>query len=151
MEDIKLDMQPLKLLINKIRDTSRDTSGIRGAPQIGKIYRSGNSQLFGVMWQSSEGKPYYQGRPTIGIQNLVHLYYDPDTCEIVNHLPGQKPDVDEFLNEDELNFVKLCYNEEGYLKIDLNEFQRGKLQEVLRHIAYQKFLNAINVIEQPQT
>jgi hypothetical protein len=150
-ENIKLDMQPLKLLINKIRDTSRDTSGIRGAPQLGKIYRSGNCQLFGVMWQSSEGKPHYQGRPIIGIQNLVHQYFDPDTCELINNLPGKKPDIDEFLDIDEVDFVKLCYNETGSLKLDLNEFQCSKLQEIFRQIAYQQFLNTVNQIEQPET
>lgn len=149
MENIKLDMQPLKLLVRKIRDTLRDTSGIRGAPQIGKIYRSGNCQLFGIMWQSSEGKPHYQGRPIIGIQNLVHQYFDPDTCELINNIPDKKPDIEDFLDSDEINFVNLCYNEERNLKLDLNEFQRGKLQEILSQIAYKKFLNDVNLIEQP--
>ena len=91
MADVKLNMQPLQLLIRKIRDISLDTSGIRGAPQIGKIYRSGNSKLFGVMWQSSEGKPHFQSRPVLGIQNMVHQYFDPDTCELINDCPVSNP------------------------------------------------------------
>ncbi|MDF0553263.1 hypothetical protein [Kamptonema sp. UHCC 0994] len=150
MADIQLNMQPLKLLIRKIRDISRATSGIRGAPQIGKIYRSGNSKLFGVMWQSIEGKPHYQSRPVLGIQNMVHQYFDPDTCELINNCPGRKPDVGDFLNEDEQVFISLCYNEDDDLKLDLNEFQRGKLQEILRQVAYKHFLNTVTMIEQPE-
>jgi hypothetical protein len=143
-------MQPLKLLISKIRDTSRNTSGIRGAPQIGKVYRSGNSKLFGVMWQSIQGKPHYQSRPVLGIQNFVHQYFDPDTCELINDCPGRKPDVGDFLTEDEQVFISLCYNEDDDLKLDLNEFQRGKLQEILRQVAYKHFLNTVTMIEQPE-
>ena len=148
--DIKLNMQPLKLLIRKIRDISGDTSGIRGAPQIGKVYRSGNSKLFGVMWQSIEGKPHYQSRPVLSIQNMVHQYFDPDTCELINDCPGRKPDLGNFLNKDEQAFISLCYNEDDDLKLDLNEFQRGKLQEILRQVAYKHFLNTVTMIEQPE-
>jgi hypothetical protein len=142
--NIKLNMQPLQLLIRKIRDISRDTSGIRGAPQIGKVYRSGNSKLFGVMWQSSEGKPHFQSRPVLGIQNMVHQYFDPDTCELINDCPNKQPNLSDFLNEDEQGFISLCYNADGDLKLDLNEFQRGKLQEILRQVAYKQFLNAVS-------
>jgi len=147
---IKLDMQPLQLLIRKIRDPFPDTSGIRGAPQIGKVYRSGNSKLFGVMWQSSEGKPHFQSRPVLGIQNMVHQYFDPDTCELINDCPGKKPNISELLNEDEQGFISLCYTAEGDLKLDLNEFQRGKLQEILRQVAYEQFLNAVTLTDLPE-
>ncbi len=148
--DIKLDMQPLKLLIRKIRDISRDTSQISGAPQIGKIYRSGNSKLFGVMWKSSDGKPHYQSRPVIGIQNMVHQYFDPDTCELIKDCPEKQPDLSELLEKDEMQFVSSCYSESADLKIDLNEFQRGRLQEILRQVAYKQFLNPVNFIGQPE-
>ena len=150
IKDIKLDMQPLKLLINKIRDTSLLSSGIRGAPQIGKVYRSGNCKVFGIQWQSSNGKPHYQGRPIVGIQNLVHQYFDPDTCELINNLPDKKPDIVKFLHNDEISFVNLCYNEVDNLKVDLNEFQRGKLHEILRQVAYEQFLTAVKIIEQTE-
>ncbi|MEH1852188.1 MAG: hypothetical protein V7L11_10985 [Nostoc sp.] len=150
IKDIKLDMQPLKLLINKIRDTSLLSSGIRGAPQIGKVYRSGNCKVFGVLWQSSNGKPHYQGRPIVGIQNLVHQYFDPDTCELINNLPDKKPDIVKFLHNDEISFINLCYNEVDNLKVDLNEFQRGKLHEILRQVAYEQFLTAVKIIEQTE-
>ncbi|MEH2140984.1 type I restriction-modification system subunit M [Nostoc sp.] len=150
MKDIKLDMQPLKLLINKIRDTSLPSSSIRGAPQIGKVYRSGNCKVFGILWQSSNGKPHYQGRPIVGIQNLVHQYFDPDTCELINNLPDKKPDIVKFLHNDEISFVNLCYNEVDNLKVDLNEFQRGKLHEILRQVAYEQFLIAVKIIEQTE-
>lgn len=141
--NIKLDMQPLQLLIRKIRDISRETSGIRGAPQIGKVYRSGNSKLFGVMWQSSEGKPHFQSRPVLGIQNMVHQYFDPDTCELINDCPSKQPNLSDLLNEDEQGFISVCYTAGGDLKLDLNEFHRGKLQEILRQVAYKQFLNAV--------
>lgn len=148
--DIKLNMQPLQLLIRKIRDISPDTSGIRGAPQIGKVYRSGNSKLFGVMWQSSEGKPHFQSRPVLGIQNMVHQYFDPDTCELINDCPGKQPNISDFLNENEQLFINLCYTAEGNLKLDLNEFQCGKLQEILRQVAYKQFLNAVTITDLPE-
>lgn len=148
--DIKLNMQPLQLLIRKIRDTSSDTTGIRGAPQIGKVYRSGNSRLFGVMWQSSEGKPHFQSRPVLGIQNRVHQYFDPDTCELINDCPSKQPHISDLLNEDEQGFVNLCYTDEGDLKLDLNEFHRGKLQEILRQVAYKQFLNTVTLTDLPE-
>lgn len=149
MESVKLDMQPLKLLINKVRNTN--FSGISGAPQIGKIYRSGNSKLFGVMWQSSDGQPHYHGRPVIGIQNQVHQYFDPDTCELLSDLPDKRLDFDEYLNAEEKEFVQFCYSTDDNLKLDLNEFQRGKLQEILRQVAYKKFLNQTKIIEPLET
>ena len=147
---IKLNMQPLQLLIRKIRDISRETSGIRGAPQIGKVYRSGNSKLFGVMWQSSEGKPHFQSRPVLGIQNMVHQYFDPDTCELINDCPSKHPNLSDLLSEDEQGFISLCYTADGDLKLDLNEFQRGKLQEILRQVAYKQFLNAVTPTDLPE-
>lgn len=143
-------MQPLQLLIRKIRDIRPETSSIRGAPQIGKVYRSGNSKLFGVMWQSSEGKPHFQSLPVLGIQNTVHQYFDPDTCELVNDCPGKQPNISELLNENEQLFINLCYTTEGDLKLDLNEFQRGKLQEILRQVAYKQFLNAVIITDLPE-
>ncbi len=148
--DIKLNMQPLQILIDKIRDTSRDTSGISGAPQIGKVYRSGNSKLFGVMWQSSDGKPHFQSRPVLGIQNMVHQYFDPDTCELINDCPDKQPNISDHLNKDEREFISNCYSEECDIKLDLNEFQHGKLQEILRQVAYKQFLNAISLNDLPE-
>jgi len=146
--NINLNMQPLQLLIRKIRDISRETSGIRGAPQIGKVYRSGNSKLFGVMWQSSEGKPHFQSRPVLSIQNMVYQYFDPDTCELINDCPSKQPNLSDLLNEDEQGFISRCYTADGDLKLDLNEFQHGKLQEILRQVAYKQFLNAVTQSEQ---
>jgi hypothetical protein len=148
--DIQLGMQPLQLLIRKIRDISSDTTYIRGAPQIGKIYRSGNSKLFGVMWQSSEGKPHFKSRPVMGIQNMVHQYFDPDTCELINNFPSRQPDISDLLNEDEQQFISRCYTTEGDLKLDLDEFQSSKLQEILRQVAYQQFLNPVAVTDLPE-
>lgn len=147
--DIKLNMQPLKLLIDKIRDTDpRKTSGIRGAPQIGKIYRSGNTKLFGVMWKSIDGgKPHFQSRPVLGLQNMVHQYFDPDTCELINDCPGKLPAASDFLTKDEQQFVALCYDSKNDLKIDLSEFQHGKLQEILKQLAYKQFLNAVSSVD----
>lgn len=143
--NIALNMQPLQLLIAKIRDSSSlDTSGIRGAPQIGKVYRSGNAKLFGVMWQSSEGKAHFQSRPVLGLQNMVHQYFDPDTCELINDCPGKRPDTSDFLTTEEQGFVSICYTAEGDLRLDLNEFQQGKLQEILKQVAYKQFLNAVS-------
>jgi hypothetical protein len=150
-EEIRLNMQLLSLLIRKIRDTTtRDTSGIQGAPQIGKVYRSGNSRLFGVMWQSIDGKPHFQSRPVLGIQNMVHQYFDPDTCELINDCPGKQPNISDLLNEAEQRFINLCYTPEGDLKLDLNEFQCGKLQEILRQVAYKQFLNVVIMTDLPE-
>lgn len=148
--DIKLGMQPLQLLIRKIRDISHDTTYIQGAPQIGKVYRSGNTKLFGVMWQSSEGKPHFQSRPVLGIQNMVHQYFDPDTCELINDCPSKQPNLSDLLNEDEQGIISLCYTADGDLRLDLNEFQRGKLQEILRQVAYKQFLNAVTSTNLPE-
>ncbi len=102
------------------------------------------------MWQSSEGKPHFQSQPVLGIQNMVHQYFDPDTCELINDCPSKQPNISDLLNEDEQRFIKSCYTPEGDLKLDLNEFRRGKLQEILRQVAYKKFLNAVTMTELPE-
>jgi hypothetical protein len=77
--------------------------------------RHGNAKLFGVMWQSVQGKPYFQSRPVMGIQNMTHQYFDPDTCELINDCPDRQPNLSDFLDEVEQGFVNLCY-ENGVLK-----------------------------------
>ncbi|WP_322727071.1 hypothetical protein [Nostoc sp. ChiQUE01b] len=63
---------------------------------------------------------------------------------------SKKLDIVKFLHNDEISFVNLCYNEVDNLKVDLNEFQRGKLHEILRQVAYEQFLTAVKIIEQTE-
>ena len=53
-----LDMEPLKVVTIMSRNKPEFTT-VAGAIQIAKVYRSGHSEFFGVMWESIKGKPYF--------------------------------------------------------------------------------------------
>ena len=59
-QDDKLDMEPLKVLIDICRD--HDERYVDGSIQIAKVYKSGVSEFFGIYWPSIDGHPHFQGR-----------------------------------------------------------------------------------------
>jgi hypothetical protein len=56
-----LDMEPLQVLAQMSRDTE-NYHPRGGAIQIAKIYQSGSSEFFGIMWLSVKGAPTFLGR-----------------------------------------------------------------------------------------
>ena len=137
--DDRLNMEPLTVLIDMSRDTG--VYEVDGALQIGKVYQSGNSEFFGVMWPSVGGSPYFLGKkypkhtkPKVG-------YYDPDTCELIDELlPKSLVNLDDFGNSEDFDFLQTCYSQEGhFLKLTISEQERDRLIGIFREHSYRTF------------
>jgi len=135
-----LDMEPLAVLVEMSRN--RDVYDVDGALQIGKIYRSGTSEFFGIMWPSVKGAPTFLGK-TYGIYNKPRVkYFDPDTCEMIeDEIPKYLINIESFNDFGDYEFLKSCYSQEdNYLKSDLPEKERDRLISFFRDYAYRAFL-----------
>ena len=138
-QDEKLDMEPLRVLI----DMSRDT-GIRevdGPIQIAKVYKSGTSELFGMYWQE---KPHFQAR-TFAKHNKPDVrYFDPETLTLSeDQLPTVIEDLTHFSQLEDFEFICSCYGEDGGLKEDLSDNDRERLISVFHEAAYQSFIDTM--------
>ena len=78
----ELDMEPLSVLVQMSRDdTAYPTVG--GALQIGKVYRSGRNEFFGILWPSeSDGRPHFLGKPINPYDAPPIRFMDPDTANV---------------------------------------------------------------------
>jgi hypothetical protein len=135
----RIDMEPLKVLLKMVRDTSYDT--IDGSIQLAKIYPPGMTEFFGVMWPNERGKRTFLGRDVSTDYNPFVRFIDPETAEIIgDSLPGKLNEV----NKDDFGihyeFVSDCYPERK-LKADLSERNRKRLRAIFRDIAYKKYVN----------
>ncbi|MDJ0736191.1 MAG: hypothetical protein QNJ47_19360 [Nostocaceae cyanobacterium] len=142
--DDKLDMEPLKILIEMARDKS--IREVDGAIQIGKIYKSGASEFFGIYWKSIQEKPHFQGR-AFDFHNKPDVrYFDPDTLTIIeDKLPNIIEDLSQFNHLDDFKFISSCY-ENGCLKENISENEREKLINVFREAAYQSWIDNLKTV-----
>ncbi len=138
--DGKLDMEPLSVLVEICRDkTIRE---VDGALQIGKVYKSGTTEFFGVMWQSVEGNPTFLGKIYDKHYKPRVRYFDPDTCEIIEEsIPKSLANIEDFNGTNDYDFLKTCYSQEdNFLKQDLSERERVKLISMFHEHSYGQFL-----------
>ena len=143
IQDDPIDMEPLRIL----RDIALDSKirEVDGSLQIAKVYRSNRVEFFGVYWESSKGKPCFQGREYNEINKPLVRYINPDTFEILeSDLPEKLVDITEEVYGDNINFVTDCYNEEGYLKADLPEKSKHLLRSIFKDVAYRLFVKSQN-------
>ena len=135
----KLDMEPLRVLSSISLD-----KGIRevdGSLQIAKVYKSNRIEFFGIYWESSKGKPCFQGREYNEINKPLVRYFDPDTFEIIeSDLPNKLSNITEDVYLDDFDFVKDCYDEFGFLKNQLTEKSKHKLRLIFKEVAYRQFI-----------
>lgn len=137
--DDNLDMEPLKALISISRDGA--IREVNGAIQIGKVYRSGTTEFFGIMWPSTNGTPHFLGREFTEHNKPKMRYFDPDTLEIIEkHLPKRLDEQMSLEEHPDYRFITECYPE-GQLKSDLGEFEKEKLIKIFREYSYDYFLN----------
>jgi hypothetical protein len=142
IQDDKMDMEPLKILIEMARDQSIRT--VDGAIQIAKVYKSGTSEFFGIHWPSSIGKPHFQGRGFTSHSKPDVRYFDPDTLTLIeDKLPNIIEDLTQFSHLEDFEFIRTCYGTEGSLREDLLELDRERLIYVFREAAYQHFIEDI--------
>lgn len=139
-QDDPIDMEPLKIL----RDISLN-KGIRevdGSLQIAKVYKSNRTEFFGIYWESSKGKPCFQGREYNEINKPLVRYFNPDTFEIIeSDLPNKLYNISEEVYLDNFDFVQSCFDESGFLKDNLSERSKHELRLIFKDVAYRQFLN----------
>jgi hypothetical protein len=132
------DMEPLLVLAEMSRDQNLYRP-IGGALQIAKVYQSGTSEFFGIMWPSAAGKPTFLGRLLPEHAASTVRLFDPDNATLIEDgLPESLVSPDQDLYGGEYDFVLDCYPE-GQLKFDLPEKKRLKLKKVIQQAAYKKY------------
>lgn len=134
------DMEPLQVLTQMSR-SDPDFGSIGGALQIAKVYQSGTSEFFGVMWPSLDGgQPHLLGRPVPEHDLPSVRLLDPDTAALIeDSLPDTLVDIDADLFGHEHDFVLECYPN-AQLKPDLSEMKQKRLLKAIRTAAYKKYL-----------
>jgi hypothetical protein len=143
LQDDKMDMEPLQILIEMSRDKSIRT--VDGAIQIAKVYKSGTSEFFGVNWPSRDGKPHFQGRSFTAHGKPEVRYFDPDTLALIeDKLPNIIEDLTQFSHLEDFEFIGACYGVDGSLRDDLLDLERERLIYVFREAAYQHFIEDIS-------
>ncbi|MEM9834281.1 MAG: hypothetical protein AAF944_26850 [Bacteroidota bacterium] len=138
-QDDPIDMEPLRIL----KDISLN-KGIRevdGSLQIAKIYQSNRTEFFGIYWESSKGKPCFQGREYNEINKPLVRYFDPDTFEVLeSDLPNKLSNITEEVYQDDCETVRECYDDKGHLKDALSEKQKHTLRLIFKEVAYRQFI-----------
>lgn len=144
--DSKLNMEPLFIL----RDIALDNNirEVGGSLQIAKVYKSGRSEFFGILWPSSIGKPYFQGREYSEYTKPKVRYIDPDTCELIIHdLPQTINNLSEIDFGNNSGFVTDCYPE-GKLRKNITDRENQMLKSIFQDIAYTNFLSLMDITEE---
>lgn len=138
--DSKLNMEPLRVLSSISLD--KEIREVDGSLQIAKIYKSNRTEFFGIYWESSKGKPCFQGREYNEISKPLVRYFDPDTFEIIeSDLPNKLSSITEELYLDDYEFVKGCFEENGFLKDRLPEKSKHTLRLIFKEVAYRQFIS----------
>ncbi|MEZ5045335.1 MAG: hypothetical protein R2828_35900 [Saprospiraceae bacterium] len=135
----KLDMEPLRILCGISLDkTIRE---VDGSLQIAKVYKSNRTEFFGIYWESSKGKPCFQGREYSEINKPLVRYFNPDTFEIIeSDLPDKLYNISEEVYLDNYEFVQSCFDETGFLRENLSEKTKHELRLIFKDVAYRQFL-----------
>ena len=140
--DAPLDMEPLKVLAIMARD-KKNYNSIEGALQVAKVYASGTSEFFGVMWPSIDGKPSFLGRELALSNKPPVKYIDPDTAEVIEvPLPIKISSIDEDEFGAEFEFVQSCVDDDFNIKESLEAHERHRLTLVLKDVAYKRFIKS---------
>jgi hypothetical protein len=136
---MKLDMEPLKILRTAALDP--DIRGIGGSLQIAKVYKSNKTEFLGIYWHSIKGKPYFQGREYNEITKPLVRYYDPDTFTIIeSDLPNKLINISEEDYKNHFEFVKSCYDENGFIRDDISEKSKHQLSLIFKDVAFRQFI-----------
>lgn len=144
--DSKFDMEPLRVLSSISLD--KGITAVDGSLQIAKIYKSNRTEFFGIYWESSKGKPCFQGREYNEINKPLVRYFDPDTFEVLeSDLPNKLNNISEEEYQNDYEFVKDCYDEDGNLKETVSEKKKHTLRLIFKDVAYRQFMNKQEQLE----
>ncbi len=144
-------MEPFMVLSRMARDSGNYRS-IDGALQVAKVYESGSTEFFGVMWPSVKGSHTFLGRDLNPYIKPQIKFIDPDSGVVlglalpakINNLTPEL--ISKIKNEDfgaEYEFIAECYPG-GVQKPDLSEKQKEMLLAIFKDNSYKKFLEAIS-------
>jgi len=142
-----LDMEPF-LVLSRMARNSSDFRSIDGALQVAKVYLSGSTEFFGVMWQSVKGKHTFLGRELNPYLRPQVRFIDPDLGIIMDsELPPKinklSPELVSTIKSDdfgaEYQFIEECYPN-GELKPDLTDKQKEMLMAIFKDNSYKKLL-----------
>lgn len=149
-QDDPLDMEPLRVL--KEISLNKSIREVDGSLQIAKVYKSNRTEFFGIYWESSRGKPCFQGREYNEINKPLVRYFNSDTFEIIeSDLPTKLTNITVELYQDNFDFVQECFDEEsGFLKEGLSEKVKYELRLIFKDIAYRQFIQKQEQQEQSE-
>lgn len=125
---------------------ARDTENYRsidGALQVAKVYQSGTTEFFGVMWQSVSGKHTFLGRELNPYDKPQIRFLDPDSGNILDfELPKNISNLilDKYGNE--AIFIQDCYPN-GEQRPDLTEKEKEMLLAIFKDNSYKSFLDEL--------
>jgi hypothetical protein len=137
-----LDMEPFLVLSKMARDTENFRS-IDGALQIAKVYSSGTTEFFGIMWQSLNGKHTFLGRELNPYVKPQIRFIDPDSGTILDlELPKNISGLNTENYGTEKSFIEECYpNSEQ--KPGLSEKEKEMLLAIFKDNSYKSFLSGL--------
>lgn len=139
-----LDMEPLLVLSKMARDTENFRS-IDGALQVAKVYSSGTTEFFGIMWQSLNGKHTFLGRELNPYVKPQIRFIDPDSGTILDlELPKNISGLNTENYGTEKSFIKDCYPN-GDQKPDLTEKEKEMLLAIFNDNSYKSFLLSLSM------
>jgi hypothetical protein len=136
------DMEPFMVISRMTRVTDNYRS-IDGALQVAKVYQSGTTEFFGVMWQSMSGRHTFLGRELNPYIKPQIRFIDPDSGTILDlELPKNisKLRVEQYGNE--TAFIQDCYPN-GDQKPDLTEKEKEMLLAIFKDNSYKSFLDGL--------
>lgn len=141
-----LDMEPLKVLVQIIRDTTPQFDTISGPVQLAKIYAPGQIEFFGVYHPSAtNGKKTFLGRDVSQTNNPAVRFVDPDTgsiSELDVPLSLEGMSLEAFAQDSE--FVSYCYPD-GNLKENITAKEKELLKIVLKDNTYRWWVQELEV------
>ncbi|MEI6821461.1 MAG: hypothetical protein WCL51_05970 [Bacteroidota bacterium] len=144
--DSKLNMEPLSIL----RDIALEKSirEVGGSLQIAKVYKSGRSEFFGILWPSSVGKPFFQGREYNDFNKPKIKFFNPDTCELMDlEVPQRLTGLMDYNFGMFNDLINECYPD-GILKDNVSEKDRHILKTVLQEVTYSEFIKVTDKNEE---
>lgn len=141
-----LDMEPLKVLVQIIREPKYDS--ISGPLQLAKIYPPGQTEFFGVYYPSAvNGRRTFLGRDVSQTNNPAVRFIDPDTGSITElEVPKSLKGLEMEAFGADREFVTYCYPENA-LKDGLTEREKELLKSILKENSYKWFLMELDAQE----
>lgn len=149
------DMEPFMVLAKMARDSSKYRS-IDGALQVAKVYQSGSTEFYGVMWPSVKGKYTFLGRELNPYVKPQIKFIDPDLgiildLELPKKIQKLSPEIISKISiEDfgmELKFIEECYPN-GEQRPDLTEKQKEMLLAIFKDNSYKRFLACLAEVDE---